>query len=59
MTTAPTPAQKTLLVGSLAAAKGGEYQAAVQDLEAQSSVLETEMVDRITDMGTCLCSRSI
>jgi hypothetical protein len=42
--------KKTLLVGSLNAARDGSYQEAVQQLQ-QDAVLETEMVDRITDMG--------
>lgn len=43
--------QKLLLVGSLEAAKAGMYQEAVEKYQAESSVLETHMVDRITDLA--------
>lgn len=33
------------------AARSGQYQEAVQKYEGLSSLFETEMVDRITDMG--------
>ena len=47
--TEPNDASKTLLVGSLLAAQEGMYQNAVQELQGKSSVLETEMLDRLTD----------
>ncbi|WFD41807.1 electron carrier [Malassezia psittaci] len=40
---------RTLLVSCMDAARNGQYQKAVKDHEAKSSVFETEMVDRITD----------
>lgn len=45
----PNDSPKVLLVGSLVAAREGMYQNAVQELQGKSSVLETEMVDRLTD----------
>lgn len=48
---APTFPQRVLVVGSLAAAKDGLYQAAVEKYQAECSVFETHMVDRITDMA--------
>lgn len=43
--------QKLLLVGSLEAAKAGLYQEAVEKYQAECTVLETHMVDRITDLA--------
>ncbi|WFD19427.1 electron carrier [Malassezia caprae] len=45
----PNDSPKVLLVGSLVAAREGVYQNAVQELQGTSSVLETEMLDRLTD----------
>ncbi|WFD26882.1 electron carrier [Malassezia nana] len=44
-----TESPKVLLVGSLQAAKSGLYQETVQELQGKSLVLETEMIDRLTD----------
>lgn len=49
--------ERTLLVSCMDAARSGLYQEAVQKYEGLSSLFETEMVDRITDMGTCPNSR--
>ena len=43
--------QRLLLVGSLEAAKSGLYQEAVKKYQAEGTVLETHMVDRITDLA--------
>lgn len=43
--------ERTLLVSCMDAARSGQYQEAVQKYEGLSSLFETEMVDRITDMG--------
>ena len=43
--------QRLLLVGSLEAAKSGAYQEAVKKYQTEGTVLETHMVDRITDLA--------
>ncbi|KAI3625434.1 hypothetical protein CBS9595_000795 [Malassezia furfur] len=43
--------ERTLLVSCMDAARSGQYQEAVQKYEGLSSLFETEMVDRITDMA--------
>lgn len=43
---------RVLLVSSLAAAQDGSYQSAVKAHQDAGAVLETEMIDRITDNGT-------
>lgn len=53
MATTPGVQERTLLVSCMDAARSGLYQEAVQKYEGLSSLFETEMVDRITDMGTC------
>ena len=47
----PSMPQRLLLVGSLEAAKSGLYQEAVKKYQAEGTVLETHMVDRITDLA--------
>ncbi|WFD33629.1 electron carrier [Malassezia cuniculi] len=41
--------ERVLLISSLAAARDGSYQAAVQQHQDAGAVLETEMIDRLTD----------
>ncbi|WFD30224.1 electron carrier [Malassezia sp. CBS 17886] len=45
----PDTERKTILVSSMAAAREGNYQAAVEKYEETSSVFETHMADRLTD----------
>ena len=49
--TAHSMSEKVLLVASLEAARHGQYQQAVKGLQAESGLLETHMIDRITDLA--------
>lgn len=48
----PVP-QPILVVGSLASAQDGSYQALISELTTRGQDVEKQLLDRITDNGMC------